>query len=130
MEVSEFFSYKNWVVVGDVLNESKYASRIYHKFKNSGYNVAGVNPREKSDELYKSLREVPFKIEAIDLCINPTLGINIVKEARELSIDKILIQPGAESKEILDYCRSNKINAIENCALVQLSSQFTMHNSQ
>lgn len=32
------------------------------------------------------------------------------------------VQPGAESEEILTYCRENNINVIENCALVQLRS--------
>jgi len=44
-----------------------------------------------------------------------------VKQAKELGIDKVLIQPGAETIEILDYCRENGITAIEGCALVELS---------
>lgn len=121
MEAKEFFNYKNWVVAGDVLNEYKYAYRILNRLVGAGYNTAGVNPRTNSDKIYKSLIEVPFQIEVIDLCINPINGIEIVKEAKNIGIDKILIQPGAESSEILSYCRENGIEAIEGCVLVELS---------
>mgnify|MGYP003297504316 CR=1 FL=1 len=63
-----------------------------------------------------------FDIDVIDLCINPKLGLEFIKEAKELGIKNVLIQPGAESDEILEYCKENNINAIEDCALVQLRS--------
>lgn len=121
MNAQELLNYKNWVVAGDVLNPSKYAHRILNSLKQSGFNTEGVKPNDKSGELFKSLKEVPYSIDVIDLCINSALGINIVKEASELKINKVLIQPGAESEEILEYCRNNNITAIEGCALVELS---------
>lgn len=122
MRAAELLNYKNWVVVGDVLNESKYASRILHSLRGAGFNTSGVNPRVTTGEAYNNLSEVPYKIEVIDLCINPYSGINIMKEALELKIDKVLIQPGAESQEIIGFCKANGITAIEGCALVELSS--------
>ncbi|SHE32296.1 CoA-binding protein [Clostridium fallax] len=113
-------NFKNWVVVGDVNNNKKYAYRILEKFKEKNYNVAGVNPKG-GNEVYLRLKDVPFKIECIDLCINPKVGLEIIKEAKELGIKNILIQPGAESDEIISYCKENDLEAIENCALVQLN---------
>lgn len=121
MQAQELLSFKNWVVAGDVLNSSKYAHRILNSLKAAEFNVEGVNPRDKSDTLHKSLKELPYKIDVIDLCINPIEGLKLMKEAAELNIDKVLIQPGAESEDILDYCREKGITAIEGCALVELS---------
>lgn len=121
MKANQFMNYKNWVVVGDVQNSTKYAFKILNCLKDSGFNVAGVNPKNVEGSAYKSLREVPFSIDILDLCINPLSGINIVKEAKGLGINKILIQPGAESHEILNFCNNNKINFVEGCALVELS---------
>ncbi|SHK85974.1 Predicted CoA-binding protein [Clostridium cavendishii DSM 21758] len=121
LKAQELMRYKNWVVVGDVLNKDKYAYKILARFINSGYNVIGVNPRSDENSVAKNLTTVNFDIDVIDLCINPMFGIEIVKEAKKLGIDKILIQPGAESKEILDYCKNNGITAIEDCALIALS---------
>lgn len=121
MEAQEMLGYKNWIVAGDVTNTEKYAFRILHSLKNAGFNVFGVNPRSSSPEVYKSIKDVPCKVDVIDLCINPIAGLQIIKEAAELKIDKVLIQPGAESLDIFDYCRKNGIIFIEGCALVELS---------
>lgn len=121
MEARDLLNYKNWVVVGDVLNGQKYAHRILNTLKNANFNATGVNPRDKSGEVYKSLKEVPYKVEVIDLCINPVSGLKVIEEAIGLGIDKVLIQPGAESNEILSLCQNKGIIAIEGCALVELS---------
>lgn len=123
MDASNLMSYKNWVVVGDVLNSTKYAYKILNKLKQYGYNVCGVNPRGKAEEVYLKLKDVNYKIDVIDLCINPITGFKLLKEVKDLNIDKVLIQPGAESIEILDYCRENGIIAIEGCVLVELSNR-------
>lgn len=120
MNIEELMKLKNWVVIGDVAKEYKYAHKILNKFKLKNYNVSGVHPKG-GDGIYTKLKDVPYKIEAMDLCINAKQGIEFMKEANELGIKNVLIQPGAESNEILNYCRENGINVIENCALVQLN---------
>jgi uncharacterized protein len=124
MNAHDFMNYKSWAVAGDVLNSSKYAYKILNSLKGAGYNTVGVNPRASSEEVYKSLIEAvnnAGNVEVLDLCINSKSGIEIVREAKELGIKYVLIQPGAESEEILNYCADNGIIAIEGCALVELS---------
>lgn len=121
MQAKELLDYKNWVVIGKVLDPEKFPYKILKSLEQGDFNVKGVNPKDATGEVYKSLKEVPYKIDVIDLCINPALGIDIIKEAKELGIDKVLIQPGAESDEILSYCKQEGITAIEGCALVLLS---------
>lgn len=117
----DFMKSNNWVVVGDVLNSSKYAFKILNALKSKDFNVEGVNPRTKNDTVYKSLSEVPYKIDVIDLCINPVDGLKVMKEAKEMNINKVLIQPGAGSIEILNFCKESGIIAVEGCALIELS---------
>jgi len=121
LRASELLDYKNWVVVGDVLTTSKYAFKILNSLKRDGFNVVGLNPSIENKEVYSNLHDIPFKVEVLNLCIHPYKGIKIVKEAFELKIDKILIQPGAQSDEILHFCKINGINAIEGCTLTELS---------
>lgn len=122
MEPKELLDYNNWVVIGNVLNPSKYAYKVLGALEQNDFNVKGIYPKDTTGEALKSLKEVPYKVDVIDLCINPIEGIKLIKEAKELGIDKVLIQPGAESREILNYCKENGITPIENCALVLLST--------
>ncbi|MBU3156018.1 CoA-binding protein [Clostridium estertheticum] len=121
MKANELLNYKNWVVVGDVLNPSKYAYKILLSLKTDGFNVVGVNPSIENEVCYNNLSDVPYNVEVLDLCITPYKGIKILNEAHKLKINKVLIQPGAGSSEILEFCKTNGIQAIEGCALVELS---------
>ncbi|MEY8000769.1 CoA-binding protein [Clostridium sp. Mt-5] len=123
MKASNLLYYKNWAVIGNVSKEGKYAFKILNSLKAAGFNVVGVNPRDIAGSIYDSLEKVLPKVHVLDLCINPAVGIDIVKAANKLGIDKILIQPGAESQEILDFCNNNGIDAVEGCALVELSKR-------
>jgi predicted CoA-binding protein len=120
LKAKELFEFKNWVVIGSTTKTDKYAYKILNALKNADFNVVGVSPTDKTGEAFKSLDLVPYKIDCIDLCINPIIGMECIKKAKELGIDKILIQPGAQSIEILTYCKENNITAIQDCALVQL----------
>ncbi|MGG7098650.1 CoA-binding protein [Clostridium sardiniense] len=119
MTTKDITSFKNWVVIGDITNSEKYAYKILKKFKDKDYNVSGVYPKG-GDNVYKSLHDVPYKIDAIDLCINPKDGLKFIEEAKEVGIENVLIQPGAESAQILQYCKDNDIKSIQGCALVKL----------
>lgn len=121
MKASEFLKFKNWVVIGDTANSEKYAHRILEELKKHDFNVKGVHPKGGS-EIYSSLKEVPYSIDIIDLCINSRSGIEYLREAKDLGINKVLIQPGAESDEIIEYCKCNGIDYVKGCALVALKN--------
>ncbi|QEK12777.1 CoA-binding protein [Crassaminicella thermophila] len=123
MNGQEMLNYKNWAVIGDVLNPEKYAYKIKHRLMDADYKVFPVNPRDKSGEVFCSLKEIKEKVDVIDLCINPKLGIKIIEEAYELGINKVLIQPGAGSEEIISFCKEKGISYVESCALVELSKK-------
>ena len=126
MKAGELLNFKNWVVVGDVLNSDKYAFRILSSLKDAGFNVVGVNPKDNTGEAYKSIKEVPFNIDVVDLCINPVKGLEIAKDVQAMNLNKVLIQPGAESEDIISYFTEKNIVAIKGCALVELASYKRM----
>ncbi|MBB6217742.1 putative CoA-binding protein [Anaerosolibacter carboniphilus] len=119
----EMLNEKKWAVVGDVLNPSKFACIIKNRLIGNGYQVFPVNPRSQSPEVYHSLGEIKEGIDVIDLCINPHTGLDIVKEAAALGIEKIFIQPGAESEEIIDFCKEKNLQNYLGCVLVELSKR-------
>ena len=73
-----------------------------------------------ADKEMESLNDAPFEIDVIDLCVNKYKGITMLKEAK-VPFKTVLIQPGAESEEIIEYLTSNNIDFLEGCALVGAS---------
>ncbi len=112
MDLKEIMSYKNFCVVGDTLNEEKYAYKIKHELLKNGYNVTCVYKE------LKSLNDVS-DLEIVDLCINPVKGFELLQECNK-TIKAVLIQPGAQSDSIIEFLKNNNIPYLEGCALVGL----------
>lgn len=111
MNLEQIMQFNNFVVVGDTLNPEKYAYKIKKALLENGYNACGVG-KEK-----ESLNDVEYDIEVVDLCIHPAKGIKLLKECLK-NYKVVLIQPGAESEEIISYLKSVDKPFIEGCALV------------
>ena len=114
MELKEMMEYKNFAVVGNTITEGKYAKKIKDNLAHYGYNVYPVYKE------LKTLNDIEGDLDIIDLCINPVLGINILKDCKK-DYKAVLIQPGAESDEIKDYLKSINKPYLEGCALVGIT---------
>lgn len=113
MDLQEVMNQKVFAVVGDTLNEDKYAYKIKAQLLEKGYLAFGVGKE------LASINDIPEEIDIIDLCIHPVKGLKLLKECTK-SFQCIVIQPGAESEEILSYLNENNIPYIEGCVLVGL----------
>ena len=113
MELRETMQYKNFVVLGDTLNEEKYAYKIKQELLAKGYHVQCVGKE------LASINDVEGEIDVIDLCIHPVKGLKLLKECKK-EFKQIIIQPGASDVELITYLRENKIPSIDACVLVGL----------
>ncbi len=113
MTLQEIMQQHNFVVVGDTLNEEKYAYKIKHELMEKGYTTYSVG-KELS-----SLNDVNDTIDIIDLCIHPIKGLKLLQENKQ-PFKCIVIQPGAESPAIIDFLEKNNLPYVEACLLVGL----------
>lgn len=104
---------KRFAVLGDTLNEAKYAAKIKQALLDKGYTVYAVGKE------LASLNDIEGEIDIIDLCINPVKGLELIKECRK-SFQCIVIQPGASHEEMLCYLKEKGIPYIDACLLVGL----------
>lgn len=114
MTLENVMKLKNFVVVGNTINEEKYAYKIKDGLLKAGYNVECVGKE------LDSINDVTMDIDVLDLCINPNLGIKLLTENTK-KIRVVIIQPGAESEEIIQYLKEKNIEYIEGCLLLALS---------
>lgn len=113
MTLENIMKQQNFVVVGNTILDDKYAYKIKHGLLDKGYNVSCVYKE------LESINDVAEDIDVLVLCINPVLGLKLLKECRK-NIKAVVIQPGAESEEIKDYLEDNEIPYLEGCVLVGL----------
>ncbi len=122
--IKRFLGKENsFAVVGVSRDKKKYGYKIYKNLKEAGYKVYPVNPN--CDEIdgcrcYHSLEELPEKPDLVDIVVPPAVAVKIAIKCRELGIKKIWLQPGSESKKVVDFCNENKIEVVCNvCVMLE-----------
>ena len=114
MDLKEIMNQQNFAVVGDTTNSEKYAAKIKSGLAERGYTAYGVGKE------LASINDVPGDIDIIDLCIRADKGLELMKENKK-TFKCVVIQPGAESPELLDWLGKNSVPYIEGCLLVGMS---------
>ena len=121
--VKDFLKQRRFAVVGSFKNESKYAYKILRTLKEKGYEVYPVNPRLKEVEglnCYPSVKDIPAVCDVADIVTPPAVTEKIVRECKEKGISRVWLQPGAESKEVIEYCKLNNIDVVYNlCVMLE-----------
>lgn len=113
MDLKEIMEQKSFAVVGDTINEEKFAYKIKQKMKKHGYDVFSVGKE------LASINDITQDIDVIDLCIHPAKGLKLMQECTK-SFKAIVIQPGAASEELKAYLDEKQYPYIESCLLVGL----------
>lgn len=113
MDLKWVMEQRSFVIVGDTLNETKFAHKIKHAMLDKGYGVQCVG-----GEL-ASVNDTEGEIDVIDLCIRSDRGLALLKEC-EKSFKGVVIQPGAGSEELKGWLEEWEIPYIEGCLLVGL----------
>ncbi len=114
MTLSEIMNQKVFAVVGNTVNPEKYAYKIKAGLLAHGYEVYAVGKE------LQSLNDIEGEIDVIDLCIHPAVGLSLLRECKK-TVKCIVIQPGAESEELLAFLDEQKLPYIQGCLLVGLS---------
>lgn len=110
-------------VVGASDNQRKYGAVIYRDLKRKGYSVYPVNPKRDTvdgDPAYASVAELPEAPDIIDLVVPAEVGVKVVRQALDIGYDRIWVQPGAESPELLTLLQESDADYIaHDCIMVQ-----------
>jgi predicted CoA-binding protein len=119
--IKDFMSQRKFAVVGATDDTGKYGNTIYRNLKKRGYEVFPVNP--KLDELegskcYRNLADIPEKVDVVDFVVPPVVTEKTLPECHRLGLHRIWLQPGAESRAAIDYCRQNGMQVVHDVCVM------------
>ena len=106
---------KNWAVVGATDKKDKFGYKIYKRLKEYDYNVYPVNPsldQIDGDKCYPNLNSIDAKIEVVDMVVNSSIGLEVMKDVKNKGIEYVWLQPGARSQKIREFAAKNNIKII------------------
>lgn len=113
--IKEFMAQKRFAVVGATTDAKKYGNEIFRNLISRGYEVYPVNPRLKELEgtkCYPSLSNIPVKVDVVNFVVPPPVTEEILKECKELELDRIWLQPGSESEAAVAFCDENNLKVV------------------
>ncbi|WFA09609.1 CoA-binding protein [Tissierella sp. Yu-01] len=95
---------KVWAVVGVSAKKNKWGYKIFKILKDHNYETYGISPNYddiEGDKIYHSLKDLPKKVDVIDMVVSPKIAMNTLEEAKELGIEYIFFQPGTYDDEVI-----------------------------
>ncbi|MBN1660751.1 MAG: CoA-binding protein [Anaerolineae bacterium] len=121
--IGDFLNRRVWAVVGVSRDPDKYGNRVFYSLRDAGYTVYPVNPNENEldgIQVYPTLADLPERPEVVDVVVPPRITEQIVREMDALDLDRVWMQPGAESQEAIEYCHEHSIAVVHDaCAMIR-----------
>jgi hypothetical protein len=121
--ITDFVNRRLWAIVGASQDRNKYGNRVFRSLRSAGYKVYPVNPHAREVEgaaAYATLADLPDLPEVVNLVVPPVVTEQVVREAHELGLTRIWMQPGAESDEAIEFCETHGMQLVyDDCAMVR-----------
>ncbi|HVT58708.1 MAG TPA: CoA-binding protein [Thermoanaerobaculia bacterium] len=114
---------KTIAVVGASRNRSKYGNKCVRAYRQGGWQVFPVNPREDEIEglrVYARLADVPAALDRISVYLAPPLTLQLLPEIERTGASEVWLNPGSADQEVLAEARRRGIHVRPGCSIVDI----------
>ncbi|OPZ20357.1 MAG: hypothetical protein BWZ10_00678 [candidate division BRC1 bacterium ADurb.BinA364] len=122
--IEEFLNCAVFAVAGVSSNPEKFGARVYRDLLAAGKRVYGINPRLKQldgETIYAGIEDLPETPDVLTLVVPAKIGLELARAARARGVRRVWMQPGAESEELLAFCRDAGIQTVhDQCVMIRL----------
>jgi predicted CoA-binding protein len=108
-------------VVGASRDRRKFGNKAVRAFRNQGYAVIPINPREGEIEgltAYASVLDVPGPIQIATVYVQPHIGPDVMTEIATKGIEEVWLNPGADETAVVARARELGLHPILECSIV------------
>ncbi|MBI4210428.1 MAG: CoA-binding protein [Candidatus Diapherotrites archaeon] len=107
-------------IIGASANREKFSNKCVRLYKSLGWVVFPVNPKDSEIEglkCYNSISEIPSQADRVSIYLPPHVTISIIPELLQAGVKSVILNPGAESDELVKGLRDNGINPKLACSI-------------
>jgi predicted CoA-binding protein len=112
---------KTIAIIGASNDRNKYGNKAVRAFRQQGYEVFPVHPKETTVEglpAFKSIAEVPVRPQKISVYLPPPVVLQMLPAIAAKGCDELWLNPGTESDEVLAEAERLNLNVIQACSIV------------
>lgn len=122
-EIKEILSrYRTIAVVGLSPKEERDSNQVARYLMEQGYTIVPVNPGQKEilgKACFKTLKDIPFQVDVVDLFLNPARVPAAVDEAVEIGAKVVWMQLGIIHKEAAERAVEAGLRVVMNHCMKQ-----------
>ena len=110
-------------IIGASSDRGKFGNKALRSYVSQGHTVYPVNPNEKEIEgltAYPTIKDVPDQVDQVLFYVPPKVGITVLEGIAQKGITKIMLNPGTESREIIERAKELGLNPIQACAILAI----------
>ena len=129
-ELKEIFeNTKTIAIIGCSPNEEKASNKVAKYLKNAGFKIVPVYPKEDEilgEKVYRSLKEIPFKVDMVDIFRKPDVIGKVIDAAIERGdIDTVWTQLGLVNNEGAKRAKDAGMKVVQNkCTKIEHNSIY------
>jgi len=113
------------VVLGATPKPGRFAHQAMLLLKKHGYNITPVHPRFEEIEginAVKHMGDINDAVQTLTLYVGAAKLDNMIDEVIDLKPQRVIFNPGTESRALQKALSANNIQWVEDCTLVMLNS--------
>lgn len=124
-----FENTKTIAIVGCSPDTTKASNMVANYLKNVGFVIVPIYPKEETilgEKVYRSLSEIPFKIDMVDIFRKPDVIAEVINEAiKRGDVDTIWTQLGLVNNEAAQKAKEAGMNVVQNhCTKIEHKAIF------
>lgn len=125
-----FENTKTIAIIGLSPNVEKASNKVAVYLKNAGFKIVPVYPKEEEilgEKVYRSLAEIPFKIDMVDIFRKPdVIGLVIEAAIKRGDVDTVWTQLGLVNNEAAQKARDAGMKVVQNkCTKIEYHAIFS-----
>ncbi|WP_321314198.1 CoA-binding protein [Halarcobacter sp.] len=118
-DIKEIFdNTKTIAIIGLSPNESKASNMVGKYLKNAGFKIVPVYPKEDEilgEKVYRSLKEIPFKVDMVDIFRKPdVIGLVVDAAIERGDVDTVWTQLGLVNNEAAQKAKEAGMKVVQN----------------
>ncbi len=125
---TDFFDGSALAVFGASTNPHSFGNATYKTLKKSGYQVFAVNPsyaEVEGDRCYKSISELPQRVESAIFVLTPSSAVAAVEEARAAGVKRIWFQQGGNYEQAIKAAEDAGLQVVKKKCVLMYAQPVT-----
>lgn len=108
-------------VLGASSDRRKYGNKALRAFREQGYTVVPINPKEaliEGEQAYASVLDYPGPIDEATVYLHPKAGLAAMDDLARKPVRQVWLNPGADAPEVVARARELGLTPIVACSIL------------